>query len=341
MSNQNASPAIQPNLPIDSLSLGKEQGRLYKNRNWLYQKYIVEQLSTPDIGKICNIHPSTIYVWLKKYRLETRSYSQSVKIARKKWKEKYIGTKIYHNKNWLYQKYWIEGLDSEQIAFIADTKSNTIMRWLRHNNIKIKPKGENQKGRKHLSKRAKKSISNKAKLRWKNPIYIKKMSKILKGTQAGKKNPNYGGKFTKLDWVRKKISKANKGRKIGEEEMKRRILSWKIRPTKLENIFNNMTNKNIRYIGDGSWWRKLNDDHYHNPDFKVTGQNKIIEIFGDYWHRNDNPQELIDLYNQAGLDCLIIHEKEFYPLNNSPTKRILTEKYKQEILKKVNNFINT
>ncbi len=61
--------------------------------------------------------------------------------------------------------------------------------------------------------------------------------------------------------------------------------------------------------------------------FKITGQNKVIEIYGDYWHRNDNPQDLINLYKQIGYDCMIFWEHEIYD-------------YPERITIKVNNFID-
>lgn len=90
--------------------------------------------------------------------------------------------------------------------------------------------------------------------------------------------------------------------------------------------------KEVKYVGNRAWWRYLPNGHNKNPDFKITGQNKVIELFGDYFHRKgtpyDNPQELIDLYKQVGLDCLIFWEHEVY---NS----------QEEVLKRVSNFIVT
>lgn len=100
-----------------------------------------------------------------------------------------------------------------------------------------------------------------------------------------------------------------------------------IKPNKLEKFFDDMTPPNIRYIGNGTWWRLLPNGKRKNPDFKVTGENKVIEVYGDYWHRNDDPQELIDLYKQIGIDCLVIWENEIY---NQP----------QLVLGKVNDFIS-
>ena len=100
---------------------------------------------------------------------------------------------------------------------------------------------------------------------------------------------------------------------------------------KPERTFNEMTPGIVRYVGDASWWRKFPNGAHKNPDFKITGQNKVIEIWGNYWHRKgtkyDDPKKLINLYNQVGLQCLVIWENEVY--NN-----------KEEVAERVNKFIS-
>lgn len=46
------------------------------------------------------------------------------------------------------------------------------------------------------------------------------------------------------------------------------------------------------------------------PDFVNVSQKKIIEVYGDYWHRGENPQDKIDEYNRVGWDCIVIWEHE-------------------------------
>ena len=47
------------------------------------------------------------------------------------------------------------------------------------------------------------------------------------------------------------------------------------------------------------------------PDFvNVNGKKKLIELYGDYWHRNDNPQDRINLFKKFGWDTLVVWEKE-------------------------------
>lgn len=50
---------------------------MYKNKDWLYQKYIVEKLSSIEISKIINVHKVTILNWLRNHNIPIRSNSES------------------------------------------------------------------------------------------------------------------------------------------------------------------------------------------------------------------------------------------------------------------------
>ncbi len=45
------------------------------------------------------------------------------------------------------------------------------------------------------------------------------------------------------------------------------------------------------------------------PDF-WDGNSRVIEVFGDYWHRDDDPQAWIDHYAAHGYKCLVVWESE-------------------------------
>jgi hypothetical protein len=48
-----------------------------------------------------------------------------------------------------------------------------------------------------------------------------------------------------------------------------------------------------------------------SPDFtNINGQKKLIELFGDYWHKGQNPQDRIDIFKPFGYDTLVVWEKE-------------------------------
>jgi hypothetical protein len=44
----------------------------------------------------------------------------------------------------------------------------------------------------------------------------------------------------------------------------------------------------------------------------------VVEIYGDYWHKNDNPQEIIDLYAEIGWKCFVFWEHEVYNYTLNP-----------------------
>lgn len=48
-----------------------------------------------------------------------------------------------------------------------------------------------------------------------------------------------------------------------------------------------------------------------NPDFvNVNGQKKCIEVFGDYWHSGQDPEERIKVFRTHGWETLVIWERE-------------------------------
>ena len=79
------------------------------------------------------------------------------------------------------------------------------------------------------------------------------------------------------------------------------IKTWSIRPTNPEKIIQRILAKYFpkewKYVGNGKVWFGKK-----NPDFiNINGQKKLIEVYGDYWHRNDNPQDRIDHFKKYGL----------------------------------------
>lgn len=52
---------------------------LYKNKNWVYKKYVNERLSLYKIGEICHVHAQTILNWMKKFNIKTRTLSEALK----------------------------------------------------------------------------------------------------------------------------------------------------------------------------------------------------------------------------------------------------------------------
>jgi hypothetical protein len=46
------------------------------------------------------------------------------------------------------------------------------------------------------------------------------------------------------------------------------------------------------------------------PDYISSDHKKLIELFGDYWHRGKNPQDRIDYFTRYGYKTLVVWESE-------------------------------
>ena len=68
----------------------------------------------------------------------------------------------------------------------------------------------------------------------------------------------------------------------------------------------------FEYVGDRAFWLTFKDGTHKCPDFVNKSCKMAVEVYGDYWHRNDNPQDIIEKYKQIGWDCLVVWEHEVY-----------------------------
>lgn len=75
---------------------------------------------------------------------------------------------------------------------------------------------------------------------------------------------------------------------------------------KLQKLLDFLYPHEWKYVGDGSVIFGTK-----NPDFiNVNGKKQIIELFGDYWHKGQNPQDRIDVFAPFGFSTLVIWERE-------------------------------
>ncbi len=76
--------------------------KLYQDKDWLEQKYIIEKLSTYEISKIIKAVPSTIWKWLKIFNIKTRTISETRKgkLLPEKVKRKISQTNSGQNHPW-------------------------------------------------------------------------------------------------------------------------------------------------------------------------------------------------------------------------------------------------
>ncbi len=86
--------------------------------------------------------------------------------------------------------------------------------------------------------------------------------------------------------------------------------------TKLNDILNDLQPNEWKYVGNGQII--INGKC---PDFiNINGKKLIIELFGNYWHKGQNPQDRMDCFSPFGYKSLIIWENELKELNSLKIK---------------------
>lgn len=74
---------------------------------------------------------------------------------------------------------------------------------------------------------------------------------------------------------------------------------------KLESLLDKHFPNEWEYVGNG----KLIVNG-KCPDFSRIDKKQLIELFGTYWHKNDNPEEKIQHYSKSGYECIVVWENE-------------------------------
>lgn len=101
--------------------------RAYIDKDWLEWVYIEQRLSMLDIGTICGVTEQSIFGWIKKFGIQTRTLSDSHLL---------IGD--YNNKDILYHYYIEEELGCKKISSFYDVHPAVIQCWLHRHNIQTR-----------------------------------------------------------------------------------------------------------------------------------------------------------------------------------------------------------
>lgn len=124
---------------------------MYKDKEFLVQKYIVEGLSCKTIGEFCGVSNTTIYLWLKKYSIKTRIQNECAE------KNKSLLTKEL-----LLELYVTQNLTSIMIAKRLNKSKPLILSYLRKFNIPRRTMSMAKTGRKlNVSNEWRQARSNK------------------------------------------------------------------------------------------------------------------------------------------------------------------------------------
>lgn len=212
--------------------------------------------------------------------------------------------------------------------------------------------GASQKG-KIISEETREKMRLTALAQWANP---ESRAKVLNAVRVASKAPDRCLKISKAMKGRvppkttmeamKKANRARKGQKHSSYKIKdkelyhqKRLERWK-RDT---YVANQMKARNLKPNKSEIRLQELLDKHFPNewkfvgdgqliiggkcPDFaNINGKKSLIELFGLYWHKNENPQVRIDHYREYGYRCMVIWENE---LND-----------REQLMQKIGDFKN-
>jgi hypothetical protein len=57
--------------------------KIYQDKEWLYQNYIIEERPATEMAQMAGCHFTTIYYWLSRYEIPIRDQSVSKVVAYK------------------------------------------------------------------------------------------------------------------------------------------------------------------------------------------------------------------------------------------------------------------
>lgn len=107
-----------------------------EDRDWLYQKYWVEELSTVKIGKELGCSYGTVMDWMEKLGIQRRSLSEAGDIMTP------VRYPQLRDRDWLFRKYWVEELSTSDIAEELGCCPEVVGRAMRRLNIPCRPRSE-------------------------------------------------------------------------------------------------------------------------------------------------------------------------------------------------------
>lgn len=113
--------------------------KLLHDRAWLYQNYVVDKLSTPEIGRLIGCHRSTVLQALNRFNIDRRDSKVSNGVLLSKTKRRSIKYESLNDIEWLNQKYLEEGLSTNEIMNLVGAKTpNSVRQALIRANINVR-----------------------------------------------------------------------------------------------------------------------------------------------------------------------------------------------------------
>ena len=111
--------------------------------------------------------------------------------------------------------------------------------------------------------------------------------------------------------IRQKVTDVWQTEKYVRQQIKARNVKQNKLEIFLEKYLNELLPHEYKFVGDGEFILGGKNPDYMN----MNGQKKLIELYGDYWHKGQNPQDRIDYFKKFGFNTLVIWEKELIVLS--------------------------
>lgn len=152
-----------------------------------------------------------------------------------------------------------------------------------------------------------------------NPKTLEKMRTTINRLWAeGRIHPILGKTKENSELARKSSERMKNGGALKARKAN------KSRPNKPETIIINLIkqyNLNFIYVGNSKKWFKGETQSF-NPDFINEDKKKIIEFFGNYWHKNtqEDDRNRLKTYSQYGYKTLVIWGNELKNLDEIKNK---------------------
>ena len=281
------------------------------DKKLLYKLYIEDKKNEIDIAKTLGVSRPTVYHYLKKfniskkdrikpallYKLYVKERKSCSKISRvigyscrtiyRRFKEFNIPrsriNRVKIDKDLLYKLYIEKKKSGYEIAKILDISYQSIYYYLKKFNIPRRSASEVNRG-KHYSQRKSRKCYH-PKTEFKKGIHYSPKTEFKKGH---KETPE-----------------------IREKRIRNSLKACHHKPNKKEKELYSM----LQFLFPNEYSINVNGEIMilgnKVPDFVNTnGQKKVIELYGDYWHRNDKEEDRINYFKKFGYNTLIVWEHE-------------------------------
>ena len=329
------------------------------DKEWLEEKYLEERLSIRAIASVVGCGGRAVWNALKRLKIPTRKCFEAKK-GRTKYKELKDG-------DWLYQKYWEEGLSTHGIAAIIGCSADMVSDALRRLGIPARTLFDARQNRRpYIELRDREWLEEKY---WGEGLSMAKIAGIIGCDESSVRNAlkHFGIPIRALSEAQsnrseetiQKMREAHKGKHPSEKARQKMSEAAKRHwqdSDYIKKVFDGLNMKpNAQEKKVGAILQKhVPDEYAYNGDFScgitiggkipdfvnVNGEKIVIEVFGP-WHDEKYMREHFGdnipwkrtefgtkaIYSQFGFKCVVLWQDD---LEREDADDFVLKKLKEE-----------